>query len=173
MCVYTYTYIVFRMLSCIRHFAIPWSAARQASLFFTISQSLFKLITIESVNAKQPSHPLLTPSPPTLNISQHQGHCQWVIFFSAGGQSIRASASAPVFSMHIQGWFPLGLTGLISLLARDPQECSPAPQFKRINPSALTLLYGSSLCSHIHTQLLENHSFDYLDLYWQHDISVS
>ena len=33
--------------------------------------------------------------------------------FSSGGQSIGASAS--VLSMNIQGWFPLGLTGLISL----------------------------------------------------------
>ena len=38
--------------------------------------------------------------------------------FSSGGQSIGASASAPVLPMNIQGWFPLGLTGLISLLSK-------------------------------------------------------
>ena len=36
-------------------------------------------------------------------------------FFASGDQSIRASASASVLSMNVQGWFPLGLTGLISL----------------------------------------------------------
>ena len=38
--------------------------------------------------------------------------------FALGGQSIRASASASVFPMNIQGWFPLGLTGLISLQSK-------------------------------------------------------
>ena len=38
--------------------------------------------------------------------------------FASGGQSIGASASAPVLPMNIQGWFPLGLTGLISLLSK-------------------------------------------------------
>ena len=106
-------------------------------------------------DAIQPSHSLSSPSPPTLNLSQHQGHCQWVIFFSANGQRIRASASAPVFSMHIQGWFPLGLTVWSPCWPRDSQECSPAPQFERINSSALSLLSGPSLWSHIHTRLLE------------------
>ena len=39
--------------------------------------------------------------------------------FASGGQSIRDSASAPVFPMHVQGWFPLGLTGLISLQSKE------------------------------------------------------
>ena len=38
--------------------------------------------------------------------------------FASGGQSIRASASASVLQMNIQSWFPLGLTGLISLLSK-------------------------------------------------------
>ena len=37
-------------------------------------------------------------------------------FFTSGGQSIGASVSASVLPINIQGWFPLGLTGLISLL---------------------------------------------------------
>ena len=37
-------------------------------------------------------------------------------FFASGGQSIRASASTTVLPMEIQGWLPLGLTGLISLM---------------------------------------------------------
>ena len=62
-------------------------------------------------DAIQPSHPLLSPSP-AFNLSQLQG--LFFIksqFFASGGQSIGASASASVFPMYIQGWFPLGLTG--------------------------------------------------------------
>ena len=53
----------------------PWAAARQASLSFTISQSLLKLVSIESV---MPSNHLILspPSPPALNLSQHQGPFQ-------------------------------------------------------------------------------------------------
>ena len=39
-------------------------------------------------------------------------------FFASGSQSIGVSASASVLSMSIQGWFPLGLTGFISLLSK-------------------------------------------------------
>ena len=67
--------------------------------------------------------------------------------FASSGQSIGASASASVFPMNIWGWFPLGLTGLISLLSRDSQESSPAPQFKSINSSVLSLLYGPTVPS--------------------------
>ena len=61
-----------------------------------------------------PSHPLPPTSPFALNLSQHQGLFQWVNTLS-GGQSTRASGSASVLPLNIQGWFPLGLTGLISL----------------------------------------------------------
>ena len=52
-----------------------WNAAGQASLSFTISQSLLKVMSVESRGGDtiQPSHPLLPPSPPTFNLSQHQG----------------------------------------------------------------------------------------------------
>ena len=60
--------------------------------------------------------------------------------FASGDPSIGALALASVLPINIQGWFPLGLTGLISLLSRDSQESSPTPQFKSINPSALSFL---------------------------------
>ena len=69
-------------------------------------------------DAIQPSHPLLSTSPPSLYLSQHQGLFQWVGFFASGCQSTGASASASVLPKNIQGWFPLGLTGLISLLSK-------------------------------------------------------
>ena len=99
-------------------------------------------------DAIQSSHPLLSSSPVAFNLSQHQGLFQWVSS-SQGGQSIGASASASVFPTNIQGWFPLGLTGLISCSPRDSQESSPEPQFESIHSSVFSLLYAPTLtCVH-------------------------
>ena len=68
-------------------------------------------------DAIQPSHPLPSPSPPTFNLSQHQGFFKSQLFAS-GGQSIGASASASVLPMNIQGRSPLGWTGLISVQSK-------------------------------------------------------
>ena len=68
-------------------------------------------------------------------------------FFPIGGQNIGASASASVLAINIQGRFPLGLIGFISLLSMDSQESSPAPQFESNNSSMLGLLYGPTLMS--------------------------
>ena len=71
--------------------------------------------------------------------------------FVSVGQSIGASVSASVLPMNSLGWFPLGLTGLISLLSRDSQKSSPTPQFTSINSSALSLgTYRlEDICGHI------------------------
>ena len=63
----------------------------------------------------QPSHPLSSSSPPTFSLSQQSFPVNQL--FASGGQSIRASASASasVLPVNIQGWFLLGLTGLIYL----------------------------------------------------------
>ena len=66
-------------------------------------------------DAIQPSHPLLPPSSPALSLFQHQGLFQ-LVGSASGGQVIEASASVP--PMNIQGWSPLGWTGLISLLCK-------------------------------------------------------
>ena len=71
------------------------------------------LMSIESVDAIQPS-PLLSPSSPALNLSHESFPMNQL--FESGGQSIRALAS--VLPVNIQVLFPLGLTGLISLLSR-------------------------------------------------------
>ena len=86
--------------------------------------------------------------------------------FISGGQSFGVRASASVLSMNVQGWFPLGLTGLISFCLRDSPESSPASQFESINSLILSLLYGPTLTSvHDHWK---NHSLDYAELcpYW-------
>ena len=70
-------------------------------------------------DAIQPSHPLSSPSPPALNLSQHQGLFKWVSQpFASGGQSIGVSASTPVLPMNTQDWSPLGWTGWISLQSK-------------------------------------------------------
>ena len=66
---------VVQLLSCVQLFATLWTAAHQASLPFTISGSLLKLMSIESA---MPSNHLSLPFPPALNFSQHQGLFQWV-----------------------------------------------------------------------------------------------
>ena len=65
-------------------------------------------------NAIQPPHPLSSPSPPSLNLYQHQGHFQMSQLFASGGQSIGISASTSILPMNTQDWSPLGWTGWIS-----------------------------------------------------------
>ena len=90
--------------------------------------------------------------------------------FASGGQNIGASVSASALLMNMQGWFPLGLTALISLLSKDSQESSPAPQFESINSFVFNLFYSPTLTS-VH-DYWKNYSFDYADLCWQSDISA-
>ena len=78
--------------------------------------------------------------------------------FSSGGQSIGASASASVLPMIIQGWFHLGLIGLVSLLSKGLSKSLLQHQFKSSNSSVLSLHYGPTLTS-IH-DYWKNHSFD-------------
>ena len=61
---------VVQLLSHVQLFVTPWAAAHQASLSFTISLSLLKLMCIDAI---QPSQPLSPPTPPALSLCQHQG----------------------------------------------------------------------------------------------------
>ena len=65
-------------LSRVQLFVTPWTAARQASLTFTISQNLLKTHVHRVSDAIQPSHPLSSPFPPALYLSQHQSLFKWV-----------------------------------------------------------------------------------------------
>ena len=67
--------------------------------------------------------------------------------FISGGQSVGAWASSSVPPMNIQGLFPLGLTGLISLKSKRLSRSSPALQFQNVNSSVLSFLYGPTLTS--------------------------
>ena len=155
---------VVRSLSCVWLCATPWTAACQASLSFTISQSSLKLMSIESV---MPSNCLILchPFSSCLQSFPASGSFPMSWVFASGGQSIEISASASVLSMNIQDWFPLGFTGFISLHSRKLSEFLPMSQFKSINSSALSLLYLTS----VHDSW-KNYTFDYMDFCQQSDI---
>ena len=89
--------------------------------------------------------------------------------FTSGGQRIGASASPSVLPMNIQGWFPLGWTGWISLLSKGLSRVFSSTiqkhQFFR-----LRVLYGWTLTS-VH-DYWKNHTFDYTDLCQQSDRSA-
>ena len=69
---------VLSSFSRVRLFVTPWIAARQASLYFTISWSLLKLMSHWVSDTIQPSHPLLSPFLSALSLSQHEGLYQWI-----------------------------------------------------------------------------------------------
>ena len=164
-------FVVVQFLSCVWLFAIPWTAACQASLSFTISRSLLKLMSIESV---MPSNHLILSRPllllPFIFPASRSFPMSWL--FASGGQSIgaSASASASVLPMNNQDWFPLGLTGLICCCSKDSQESFPTPQVESINSLVLSLLHGPTLTS-IH-DYGKNHSFDCMDVCGQSDVST-
>ena len=64
--------------SCVRLFVTPWTAAHQVSLSITNSPKLAQTQVHLVSDAIQPSHPLLSPSPPAFNLPQHQGLLQGV-----------------------------------------------------------------------------------------------
>ena len=109
--------LIVQSLSHVWLLAAPWAAARQASLSFNISQSLLKPCplsrwchpTISSSVVPFSSHLQSFPASRSFPMSQ---------LFESGGQSIGASTSASVLPMNIQDWFPLGLTGWISLQSK-------------------------------------------------------
>ena len=111
-------------------------------------------------DAIYPSHPLLLSSPLPSVFPRIR------VFSNESALCIRWS----VLPMNIHGWFPLGITALISLQSRNSQVASPAPQFKIITYSLLSLLYGPTLTS-VH-DWWKNHSFHYADLCQQSDVSA-
>ena len=94
----------------------PWITAHQASLSSAISQSLFKLMSSKSVIATISSS--VVPFSSCLQSFPASGSFLMSQFFASGGQTIGASVSVSVLPMNIQGWFPLGWIGLISLQSK-------------------------------------------------------
>ena len=162
--------VVVQLLSCAPLFVTLLTAACQASPSFTISWSLLKLMSIESMmpsNHLTLCHPLLLL--PSIFTSIRVFYNKSALFIRLPKDWSFSFSISP--SMNIQDWFPLGLTIVWSpCCPRDSQEFSPAPQFKIINSSAFSLLYCPVLtfiCDY-----WKNHSFDYTDLSWQNDVSA-
>ena len=144
-------YFVVQSLSCVWLFVIPWTAACQASRSFTFP------------GVCSNSGPLSWWCPPTISSSiipfspcpqsfPASGSFVMSCLFASSGQSIGVSASASVLPMNIQGLFPSGLTGLISLKSKELIESFPAPQLKNQLFAAQTSLWSNS---HICAWLLE------------------
>ena len=133
-------------LSRVRLFVTAWIAARQASLFITMSRSSLRLMSIESVMPS--SHlilgrplfllPSILPASESFPMSQ---------LFTWGGQSTRVSALASFFPKKSRAdLLQNGLAGS-PCSPSDSQESFPIPQFKSIDSSALSLLYGPTVIS--------------------------
>ena len=109
-------------------------------------------------DAIQPSHPLSSPSPPALNVSQHQGLFKWLSSSQSGGQNIGVSASTSVLPMNTQDCSPLGLTGWISL---QPKGLSSLLQH---HSSKASVLQRSAFfifqLSHPYMTIEKNYSLD-------------
>jgi len=98
---------MFLLLSCsvLCNSATPWTAARQVSLFFMVSQSFLKFMSIDLVMLTISTS--ATPFSFCLQSLPASGSFPMSQLFTSGGQSIGASTSASVLPMNIQGWFPL------------------------------------------------------------------
>ena len=140
-----------KSLSRVWHFVTPWIAACQASLSFTNSQSLPKLMPIESVMPF--NHLILCSSFSSCpHLSQHQGLFKWVSSVHQVGKVLEFQLQHQSFQWTIYERSPLGWTGWSPCSPRNSQESSPTPQFKSINCSVLSFLYSPT---YIHTWLLE------------------
>ena len=122
-------------------FATPWTAAHQASLSITNSQSLFKLMSVESV---MPSNHLILCHPLLLLPSLFHSIR---VFSSESVLPIRwpkywsfSFSISPLSEYSGLNFLQDGLVGS-ACCARDSQESSPTPQFKSINSLVLSFLY--------------------------------
>ena len=132
----------------------PWTAAHQAPLSFTNIP-----VGSNSCPLSQWCHTTISSSVAPFS-SCHQSFpasesflMSWLI--TLGGQTIGASASSLILAMNIQGWFPLGLTGLISLPSKGLSRVFSST----VNSLVLSLCYGPTLIS-VHGYW-KNHNFDY------------
>ena len=117
--------------------------------------------------AIQPSHPLLSPSPasvfPSIRVFSNESdlHIKWPKYWRFSFSISPSNEYSGLISFRID-WFDL-------LVVPGTLVSSPAPQIKSINSSVLSHLYGPNLTS-IHDSW-KNHSFDYMDLCQQSDVS--
>ena len=141
---YLFSFVV-QLLSRVQLFATPWTAARQDSLSFTISQSFFKLMSVESMILS--NHLILCYRPfhlpsvfSSIRVFSNESALpiRWPKYWSF---SINPSDKSSVFIFfRIEGFDLLAVQGTL-------KESSPAPQSEDISFSVLSLLYGPTRTS--------------------------
>ena len=153
--------VVDQSLSHVWLFVTPQNAACQTSLSLTFSQSLLKLMSIESM---VPSNHLILCQPllflpstlPSIRVSSNELNLRirW--------PNIGASALASVLPMNIQDWFPLGWMGWISLQSKKLSRVFSKTTVQKHS------FFGTHLSlwfnSHVHNDYWKKHSFDSVDL---------
>src|SRR5574337_361883 len=108
-------------------------------------------------DAIQPSHPLLSPSPPAPNPSQHQSLFQLVNSSHEVAKVLEFQLQHHSFQRNPRADLLQNGTVGSPCSPRDSQESSPTPQFKSINSSALSLLHSPTLTStHDHWNMYTN-----------------
>ena len=138
--------------SYVRLFATPWTAAHQASLSITNSQSLPKFMSTEPVML--PNRLIFCcPFSSCLQSFPASGSFQMSQFFVSGDQSTGVSASVSVLPMNIQDWFLLRLTDWISLQSKGISRVFSNTTVQKHQFFGAQLSSQSN--SHIHTWPLE------------------
>ena len=139
----------------------PHGLQHTRPLSITNSRSLPKLMSIEPE-----IHPAISSS--VVPFSSHpqsfpaSGSFHMSLFFTSNGQSMRASASASVLPMNIQGWFPL-MDWLDLLAVQGTLE-----NLLQHHSSKASVLWCSVFfMPQLSRDYWKNHSFDYVDLCWQ------
>ena len=150
--------VIVQSLSHVWPLVTPWTAARQASLSFTVCWSLPKLMSTESVMPSVISFSV-APSPLALNLSQHQGLFKWANSWHQVAKVWEVQFQHQSFQWIFRVDFLKDWLVWSPCSPGDSQESSPALQFERINSSALCLLYGPTL-----TSIHDYHSLNYTDL---------
>ena len=142
-CVFLYKVcLVFQSLSCVKLFPTPWIAHAR----FPCPSTSPKICS-QTCPLSQWCHPII-----------------WSMsrLFPLDSQSTGVSASASALPMNIQSWFPLGLTGLISLLSTGLSRAFFNTTIWSISSLMLSLLYSPTFTAI--RDYWKNHSFDYTDL---------
>ena len=147
-----------QLLSCVRLFATPWTAARQASLSITNSRSLLKFMSIELVmpsNHLILCHPLLLPPSvfPSIRVFSHESalRIRWPKYWSFSFNIRPSNEHSGLISFRMDWLALLAVQGTLKRLLQHHSS-------KSISSSALSFLYSPTLTS-IHDHW-KNHSLD-------------
>ena len=159
--------VVVQLLSCVWLFLTPWNAARQASLFFTISWSLLKLMSIELVMLSSHlilGHFLLFLSSvfPSISVFTNESSLctMWPKYWSFSNSPSNEYSGLIFFRTD---WFYL-------LAVQELSRIFSSTTVQKHHSLALILLYGQTLTS-VHNYW-KNHSFDHTDLCWWSNVSA-